>query len=151
MKRFTAVVLFLALLLSSASAMTADDLALYHNLHCADFGAATAAPGEINERGWLYCAVTDGLYICYQIDAPTMCGGCYCLDEPDIPEFLAQCVTICYVIGKQEEMARYYSVILKQFIQARKGEETEQEDAGGLYINIRKSDFFIMTATTKGF
>ena len=151
MKRLIIITLAMVLFASSAAALTADDLVWYHNQNCGRFGAKEAGPGELDSGGMMFCQVTDYILVGYKVDAPTLVGCCTCDNEAELIEFLAQCVTVCAVIGNSESDV-YNGVILRQFLQARTGAETSFENAGDLSIMIFKSgDLYQMTAFTRGF
>ena len=152
MKRIILFTLALILITSQAFALTENDLASYHNQVRGRFGAAEIRPDDMSESGWLFCSVTGMLFVAYKIDSPTLAGGCSCENESETIEFLAQCATVCIVIGNPSNSDQYSAVILRQFLQARNGQENKAESAGDLYIRITKSgNSYRMTAFTLGY
>ena len=151
MKKIVYVFIALMMIISSASAMTAEDLAWYHNQKCESFGAMKIVFCETNENGWLFSQATDHILVGYKIDDATLIGGCTCDNESELIEFLAQCVTVCTVIGNYDTDT-YSGMILRQFLQTRNGIATSMETAGDLFISVSASNgLYEMTAVTKGF
>ena len=152
MKRIAVFTIAFVLITSSAFAMTAEDLAWYHNQNIDSISNLKAGQGSYDNYDFYICSVTDNIQIAYKIDKPTLVGGCLCFDESEIIEFIAQSMIICKTIGNENDLDRYYSVILRQFMKARNNEQTKMEDAGSLYINVSKDEYFYqLIASTKVF
>ena len=149
------MICFMLCLIIPAAAYALSDLDIMvesHNQIRAQFGAKELQPEEQDENGWVFCNVTDYILVAYKIDEPTMIGGVTCDNESELPEFLAQCATVCYCIGNPGEYDKYYGVILRQFLQTRAGIQTQMESAGNLYISVYKSgDMYEMVASSRVF
>ena len=151
MKKIVYIFIAFMMIISSASAMTVNDLVWYHNQKCESFDALKITPDETSINGWLFCQATSHILVGYKIDEAMLIGGCTCDIDYELIQFLAQCVTVCTVIGNSN-VDNYSGVILRQFLQVKTGTNTSMESAGDLLINVSESDgCYKMTAVTKGY
>ena len=145
MRKFAAVVLFLALLLSSASALTVSDLDVMiygHNLNRSICGAQelTGQPEIDEEKGSATFFIPPGIHCIFFFKDGKVTGfSCACTDPSQESEFLAQSVTACYNFAGTQAGETCYDAILSQFMFARGGNELgSTAQVPGLLLKITK-------------
>lgn len=88
--------------------------------------------------------LSDSLFIeMTEKDNKIVTFGCVCKDEAEAGEFLAQCVTGCYLLSGVSGGYFCYTEVLDQFLQARsdRNSEARKLPSAGLVMNLTKESF----------
>ena len=148
MKRFICVLLILCLVPLWAFCVSDSDAMIEtHNIYCGFCGASkidSSAKVRTTDEATEYAYyITDKVVVEYHVkNGEVFRMACVCLDESEIGEFLAQCVTICYVLGGVSSGTVCYDGVLYRYLLARAGNEPEIDPSiPGLLIDLSKQTF----------